>query len=232
MNEIICGDCLEIMKRYKDNSIDCIITDPPYGVNFCSNHTNRKDYIKNDSFKDWLDILPHFLKEFKRVLTGTGCCCFTAGGGKTPTTAIFTLEAIKYFNLIQTLVWRKFIGLGWRYRPAYENILILSKSKDKYAFYDESKKCANVIEGINQEIPRTTKQGLLDDEHPTKKPEALMRHLIQIHSKPNDLILDPFMGSGTTCVAAKQLGRRYIGIDIEKRYCEIAERRLAQDYLF
>ena len=71
-----------------------------------------------------------------------------------PVTAIFTIEAIKHFKLIQTLVWKKFIGLGWRYRPSYENIIILSKDYKKYNFFDTSKKCSNVIEGINQDIPQ------------------------------------------------------------------------------
>ena len=164
---------------------------------------------------------PLFLKEFRRILTDTGCCCCCCccGGGKTPVTAIFTIEAIKHFNLIQTLVWRKFIGLGWRYRPSYENIVILSKSKNDYAFYDTSKKCSNVIEGINQDIP-------CEGEHPTQKPVELMGKLINIHSKPGDLILDPFSGGGATLMASKELDRRFIGIEIDPTYAKMSQNRL------
>lgn len=220
INKVICGDCLEVMKGIPDNSIDLIVTDPPYGINYLSGRTDNHKKIENDEFSDWQRMLPEMLSEFKRILTNSGvCCCCCAGGGKTPSTAIFTIEAIKHFNLIQTLVWRKFIGLGWKYRPAYENIIILSKDKDNYNFYDESRKCSNVIEGINQEIPSC-------DEHPTQKPLRLMEKLIKIHSKKNDLVLDSFLGSGTTAVASLMLNRRFIGIEMNEDYCKIANERI------
>ena len=68
--------------------------------------------------------------------------------------------------------------------------------------------------------------------HPTQKPTELIIWAIEKYSNPNDLILDPFLGSGTTAVAAKQVGRRYIGIEISPEYCKIAEQRLAQEELF
>lgn len=224
INQIITGDCLEIMKQIPDKSIDLVLTDPPYGINFKSAWQTYQKHIINDNFDDWLAILPKMLSEFRRILTDSGCCCCCCcGGGKTPVTAIFTLEAIKHFNLIQTLVWRKFIGLGWRYRPAYENIVILSKDKDNYNFYDKSKSCSNVIEGINQDIP-------IEGEHPTQKPVELMQKLINIHSLENHIILDPFCGGGATLEAAKSLGRKFIGIEIEPKYVEICKRRLEQEY--
>jgi site-specific DNA-methyltransferase (adenine-specific) len=226
--QVYCGDCLEIMSQIKDNSVDMILTDPPYGIDFCSSRTNRKEKLQNDKLNDWQAMLKPMLLEFKRILTNTGCCCCCGGGGgKTPATAIFTMEAIKHFNLIQTLVWKKFIGLGWRYRPSYENIVVLSKDKNNYNFYDTSKKCSNVIEGINQDIPQYRGNEVGNhDEHPTQKPITLMKRLLSIHSKKGDTILDPFMGSGTTLVAAKELNRKAIGIEIVEKYCEIAKKRL------
>lgn len=221
LNKIYLGDCLELMKAIPDKSIDLVLTDPPYGINYLSHRTDHHEYIENDSFQDWTLLLEPMFLEFKRVLTDTGVCCCCCGGGKTPVTAIFTIEAIKHFNLIQTLVWRKFIGLGWRYRPSYENIVVLSKSKDKYNFYDESKKCSNVIEGINQQIPQ-------DGEHPTKKPVALMERLIKIHSKNFDTVLDPFLGGGTTAIACINLNRNFIGIEKEPKYVEIANKRVME----
>jgi len=217
---LLCGDCLEIMKDIPENSIDMILSDPPYGIAFKSARQTYQKEIVNDKFDDWLIILPKFLMEFKRIITDTGCCCCCCcGGGKTPVTAIFTIEAIKHFNLIQTLVWKKFIGLGWRYRPAYENIVVLSKDKDNYNFYDTSKSCSNVITGINQDIP-------IEGEHPTQKPVYLMERLIKIHSQENHIVIDPFLGSGTTAVAAEKLNRRWIGIELSEKYCAIAKKRI------
>jgi len=228
-SEIYLSDCLEVMKTIPDKSIDLVLTDPPYGINFVSPWTKRKEKLQNDKLDDWQEMIIPMLQEFKRILTDTGCCCCCCGGGggKTPVTAIFTIEAIKHFNLIQTLVWKKFIGLGWRYRPSYENMVVLSKDPKDYNFYDTTKKCSNVIEGINQDIPqyRGGEAGF-HDEHPTQKPIALMKKLIEIHSIKDHLILDPFMGSGTTGVACKELGRNFIGIEIEPKYYEIAKRRI------
>jgi site-specific DNA-methyltransferase (adenine-specific) len=216
------------MKKIPDKSIDLVLTDPPYGISFKSAWQTYQRKIENDGFDDWLLLLPKMLTEFKRVLTDTGCCCCCCcGGGKTPVTAIFTIEAIKHFNLIQTLVWRKFVGLGWRYRPAYENIIILSKDKDNYNFYDTSKKCGNVIEGINQDIPNVKREGKLQD-HPTQKPVALMKKLIEIHSLPKHTILDPFMGGGSTGIACQETGRSFIGIEIDPDYFKLAEHRINQ----
>lgn len=225
--KLYLSDCIEIMRGMAAGSVDLVLTDPPYGINFCSSRTNRKEFIKNDGLEEWQIMLPEMLSQFKRVITDTGCCCCCCCGGKTPVTAIFTMEAIKYFNLIQTLVWKKFIGLGWRYRPSYENIVILSKDDKDYNFYDTSKKCSNVIEGINQDIPQYNghKPGESDD-HPTQKPVTLMKKLIEIHSQKGMIILDPFMGSGTTGIAAKALGRNFIGIEIHEPYFKIAEQRI------
>lgn len=218
--QIINGDCIEQMRLMPSESIDAIISDPPYGVAFVSSWTKRREIVQNDGFSDWQKLMGRWLPEAKRVLTKEGCCCCCCGGGgKTPVTAIFTLQAIEYFELIQTLVWKKTLGLGWKYRPAYENILILAKDREKYAFYDESKACSNVIEGINQLIPN-------HDEHPTQKPVELMRHLIRIHTKPGDTILDPFAGHFTTGVAAMVEGRNFIGIELNEHYCSVGKARM------
>jgi site-specific DNA-methyltransferase (adenine-specific) len=219
INQLLQGDCLEVMKEIPDSSVDMILTDPPYGINFLSPWTQNHDYIQNDSMSDWLELLPPMFTEFKRILTDTGvCCCCCGGGGKTPVTALFTIEAIKHLKLIQTLVWKKFVGLGWRYRPAYENIVVLAKN-DNYNFFDTSNNCSNVIEGINQVIPQ-------EGEHPTVKPLALMERLIYIHTQPEMLVLDPFMGSGTTIIACKNLQRNYIGIELEEKYYDLAKKRI------
>jgi len=220
--QIYNADCMDVLTDMPDKSVDLVLTDPPYGINYLSPWTNNHAKIENDEIGDWTDLMEKVLPEFKRIITDSGCCCCCCcGGGKTPVTALFTIEAIKHFNLIQTLVWRKFIGLGWKYRPAYENILILSKSKNDYNFYDTSKTCSNVFEGINQDIPNA-------EEHPTQKPVKLMQRLLKIHSIENYLVLDPFLGGGSTAEACAIMKRRCIGIEISKEYCDIAIKRVIE----
>lgn len=217
------GDCLEIMKQIPDNSIDLVLTDPPYGIDFLSNRTDNHRKIENDKYEDFSVLYPKWLSEFKRVLTDTGCCC-CGGGGKTPVSQEFTLEAIKQgFYLIQTVIWDKgTIGLGWHYRPSYETIVVLSKSKDKYNWFTDRKDISNIVR-IGNIIPQK-------GDHPTPKPLALMMHFLLLHSKKNDLVLDCFMGSGTTGVACEKLKRKFIGIEIDEKYYKIAQDRIKKEY--
>lgn len=221
VNNIYKMDCLEGMRLMKAQGIkvDCIITDPPYGIDYLSNRTDNHHKLQNDGLTDYKTEMPKWLKAMSEVITDNGVCCCCCGGGKTPVTAMFTLEAVKHFNLIQTLVWEKTIGLGWRYRPQYENIVILSKSKDNYAFYDTSKKCGNIIK-CQQIIPQK-------GDHPTQKPLELIYKLLNIHTKEGDLVLDPFIGGGTTALACHKMGRRYIGFEIDKGYYDLANGRLS-----
>lgn len=221
-NNIYNMDCLDGMEAMRKQGVvvDCIITDPPYGINYMSNRTDNHHILQNDGFVNWKEAMPKWLDAMQKVISDKGCVCVFMGGGRgdIPVTALFTLEAVKRFSLIQTLVWEKTIGLGWRYRPQYENIVILSKSANKYAFYDTSKKCGNVIKSP-QHIPQK-------DEHPTQKPLEVIYKLLNIHTKESDLILDPFVGSGTTAVACHKLNRKYIGFEIDKGYYDMAQKRL------
>ena len=130
----------------------------------------------------------------------------------------------------QMVVWDKGpMGMGHHYRRSYETVLVAQKPGAACKWYDESNKVENIIRpghmGIKKIIPSA-------DEHPTQKPLELMKWFITLHSEEGNIILDPFCGSGTTCVAAKQLGRKYIGIEISPEYCKIAEDRLRQEELF
>lgn len=215
---LIHGDCMDYMRELPDNSIDAIISDPPYGIDFCSPRTNNHDKIANDGFEEFQKALPLWLSEFKRVLSDTGCCC-CGGGGNKPVSQIFTIEIIKAgFHLVQTLIWDKqTIGLGWHYRPSYETIIVFSKSK-KYNWFDDSKKVSNIIR-MNNIIPQK-------GDHPTPKPIDLMRTLIRLHTAPGMTVLDPFLGGGTTALAADIEHRKCIGIELKHEYYELAKQRL------
>lgn len=219
--ELLNCDCVEFLKNV-NCKFDMILTDPPYGMSFKSNRTKNHDYIRNDSFSEWENNLSIWFQMFSDKIKDNGIVAiFSRGGGDIPLTPILTLKAIKYFNLIDTLVWKKQMGLGWRYRKSYENILILSKDKKNYKFYDNSHKVTNVLE-FNSEPPR-------NGEHPTKKPVKLLEKLIDIHTLEGDSVLDPFMGTGNCGVACINKNRNFCGIEIEEKYYKKAFEKL-KDY--
>ena len=126
----------------------------------------------------------------------------------------------------QMVVWDKGpMGMGWHYRRSYETVLVGQKRGGPCKWYDKSKRIENIIrpDAIGKIIPQA-------DDHPTVKPVALGAHFIRLHTTDGDTVLDPFMGSGTTGVACANLGRRFIGIEIEERYFDIACERIRQAY--
>ena len=129
--------------------------------------------------------------------------------------ARWSLAMDKIFDFCQMVVWDKGpMGMGWRYRRSYETILVASKKGGSMKWYDNSKKVENIIRPITKIIPQS-------DDHPTVKPISLMEFFIRLHSQEGETILDPFCGSGTTGIAAISMGRNFIGIEIDPKYCEM-----------
>jgi DNA modification methylase len=193
LNEIIQGDCLDVLKDFSDGSVDLVLTDPPYGIGWNTNYsrfsrgTADKTPILNDTQP--FDPAP-FLGYPVVVLFGANHYADKLPSGS-------------------WLIWDKRNPDGTSFLSDGE-IAWCSKGRGVY------------IKSISAQWHRSVAGGL----HPTQKPVALMEWILERYSSPNDLILDPFCGSGTTCVAAKKLGRRYIGIDISEEYCKIARERL------
>lgn len=241
--ELYLGDCLEYMKSMPDKSIDMIFTDPPYGHNNNNGdlisrreaalgkgeYTPEKNRpIANDG-EEANELFKNVLPELNRILFPGGCCCCCGdGGGPDPQFARWSLWMNEVFDFKQMVVWDKGpMGMGWHYRRSYETILVAQKRGASCKWYDTSKKIENIIrpgKGIHKIIP-------IADEHPTQKPVSLAAHFIKLHSLPGDTIFDPFMGSGTTGVACVQLGRNFIGCELEPKYFEIAKKRIEQAQL-
>ena len=216
------GDCNIIMPLIEQ--VDLILTDPPYGIDFQSNWPVglKKEKIKNDGLDDYLKMLPNMLENFKNILKDGGCCCCCCGGGGTPSLAYLWIEANNYLDVENVCVWDKgFVGMGWRYRFQWESVLIATKGDRK--IWNGGNNSSNILR-FNKIIPQ-------DGDHPTPKPIELMIKLIEDNSDAGSVVLDPFMGSGTVLIAAKQLKRKSIGIEIEEKYCEMAVKRLRQEYL-
>lgn len=235
------GDCREVLPTLGDCSIDQVLTDPPYGHNNNNGDlAHRRELalglvksgaaiagdarpIANDG-PEASELVKWLFAEAKRLLKpGCCCCCCGGGGGPDPQFARWSMWLDEALNFKQMVVWDKGgLGMGWHYRRNYETILIAEKPGAACKWFGGHDQ-ANVIRIPG--IKPSTK------DHPTPKPVELFNLFVKLHSDVNDLILDPFMGSGTTLVAAKNLHRRAIGIEIEERYCEMAAKRLAQEVL-
>jgi DNA modification methylase len=219
INEIICGDCLEVMKDWPDNSVDLVLTDPPYGtVDGRGKVVQSGDGLKVFNPGSWDETLPlDYIGQAIRVLrAGSWFCIFTD-------------------NLSVKAVWDACEDAGGRGKQTFHWIKPICPQPRKNF-------CSTVetaIVGTKGAVQRwfgggatansyCTPRALWDDvrAHPTQKPLRLLWYLAVAMSDADDLILDPFCGSGTTCVAAKKLGRKYIGIDISEKYCQIARDRL------
>ena len=221
------SDCLNILKEIPGNSIDLIVTDPPYGIsykgcNFRKAKNNRRNLIKNDSSEIAIVLFENFLKESKRILKKGGvCCCCAGSGGANNIFSKWIPLMQKYLHFKQAVVWDKgSIGLGYHYRHNYEMILVANK-KGKRCKWNGGFKTSNIVK-INK-IIRTR------NDHPTPKSVDLMSHFIELHSNRNDIVLDPFAGHGSTLLAAKSLKRKFIGVELEKKYCNVITQRITEN---
>ena len=211
MNKIIQGDCLEILKKGTSESVDLIITDPPYGMSFQSNHRKEKHLkIENDDTLVWLD---DFIEQAHRVLKpNTHFYCFCSWHH----VDMFKQSIQKHFEIKNILVWIKNnTGMGdlyGDYAPKHEFIIYSRKGKRKL----NGRRDSNILE-----YKRTGNK-----LHPTEKPVDMFEFLILKSSNAGDLILDPFAGSGTTGVACKNTNRNYILIEKEPEYVGIINKRL------
>jgi len=236
------GDCRDITPGLV-GPFDLILTDPPYGHNNNNNDLIHKMEavlgrgpaqdnrpIVNDGPEEAAELVEWlYTTSAERLKAGCCCCCCCCGGGgPAPQFARWALLMDKYLNFKQMVVWDKGpMGMGWHYRRSYETVLVGEKAGAPCRWFGDRK-----VENIIRPSDNTKKIIPNEREHPTPKPVGLMGIFIRNHTDVGDLVFDPFMGGGTTLVAAKQLGRRAIGIEVEEKYCEMAARRLSQDVLF
>ncbi len=239
LNKVTCGDCLELMRDLPDGCVDMIWTDPPYGHgnmngdlqaarikdNVRGARKRKQEPIENDTQETFRAVFDGMLNEASRVLNRDCCCCCCCcgGGGPKPTFAwVSERMDIKGLSFFHAIVWDKSgrgNGLGWRYRRNYEFIMVAHKNNGKLAWNENLLAVPNII-AITPPIERI---------HPNEKPVELVEHFIKLHVPEGAIILDPFIGSGTTAVAAIRTGRQFIGFEIDPHYCEIANRRIADE---
>lgn len=237
VNQIICGDCLEIMKEIPDNSIDALISDPPYGISTEMKITRTRNTMKfkattdlSGNFGKWdkFETIHEFMQftyawvdEVDRILKGGGMfICY------------FDRDKINFLS--HYLQSKGYKSKGYyadcksnpvpqarkvKWMNGWEECGLWQKSNGKLTY--------NYKEGQHKDYGiRPICGGKERTKHPTQKPKSVITDFVRWWTNKNDIILDPFIGSGTTGVACKELGRRYIGIEINPEYCEIAQNRI------
>jgi len=245
LNQILQGDCIELMNSLPEKSVDLIFADPPYNlqlggdlhrpnntkVDACDDHWDQFD-----SFRAYDEFSRAWLKAARRILKDDGTI-WVIGSYHNIFRVGATLQDLGYW-MLNDVIWRKTNPMpnfrGRRFTNAHETLIWCSKSeKAKYNFNYEAMKAFNDDIQMRSDWLLPICNGgerLKNDEgnkaHPTQKPESLLYRVIMASSKPGDVILDPFFGTGTTGAVAKKLGRNFIGLERETDYIKVAEKRI------
>ena len=223
---LLHGDCLEVMKEIDDGSIDLIVTDPPYrttprgGTGNSGGMCKKKEFSSGKVFKHNDIKFEEYLPEFYRILKDNSHCYIMCNNKN-----IIELQnkCIEYgFHFIKNLIWNKGNKImGQTYMGQYEYIVFLRKGIHKKINNCGTPDILNVPN-------KKTKNEEGKNIHDTEKPVELMKILIENSSNENDIIFEPFSGAGGTIIGAKELGRRYVGVELDEGYCEISKNRLAE----
>lgn len=222
--DLVCGDCLEALKQIKDESIDLLITDPPYKTTSrgCAGNSGgmlQKDINKKGKVFTYNNIdCIEYAPEFYRILKdGSHCYVMTNHVNLIHMLNTFTQAG---FHFIKSLVWDKGNKImGQYYMSQFEYILFFRKGKGV--------KINNCGTGDILSVPNIkSKDDSGKNLHDTEKPIGLMKILVENSSKENETVIDPFMGIGSTALACIETNRKFIGIEIDNKYYNIAEDRI------
>ena len=246
LDTIIKGDCVAAMEKLPEKSVDLVFADPPYNLQL-DGDLHRPDQSKVDAVDDAWDQFDSFaaydaftrawLLAARRVLKPTGSIWVIGSYHN-----IFRVGAAMQdlgFWILNDVVWRKTNPMpnfrGRRFQNAHETMIWASRDQKAkgYTFNYDAMKAANDDLQMRSDwlFPICTGSERLKDDngdkvHPTQKPEALLARVMLSSSKPGDVVLDPFFGSGTTGAVAKRLGRHFVGVEREQSYIDAATARI------
>ena len=248
IDRVIEGDCVEAMRALPEGCVDLVFADPPYNLQL-KNELRRPDNSKVDAVDDHWDQFSSFeaydaftrewLSAAKRVLKDSGALWVIGSYHN-----IFRVGAALQdlgFWVLNDVVWRKTNPMpnfrGRRFTNAHETLIWATRNPDQksYTFNYEAMKALNDDLQMRSDwnLPicsggERLKDSNGDKAHSTQKPESLLHRVIVASTRPGDVILDPFFGSGTTGAVARRLGRRFIGIERDKHYASLARQRIAE----
>ena len=231
--KIIKGDCLKKLDNIENGSIDLIFADPPYNLSGKSHQTVKSgkpttlNKGKWDIIEDFHTFNKNWISKCIEKLSDSGTIWISGTLHNHPSVGVI----LKELNLwiINDVIWFKrnappLLSQN-RLAPSTELIWVASKNKKYFFNYELGKKINGGKQLRNMWDIKAERH---KTKHPTEKPESLLERIILLGSNKNDLVLDPFLGSGTTGVVSKKLNRNFIGIEIDEDYCKIAKDRIAE----
>ena len=244
LNQILHGDCIEVLKSLPENSVDLIFADPPYNLqlrndlyrpNMTKVEAVNDDWDQFENFTEYDAFTRQWLSASRRVLKNTGTLWVIGSYHN-----IFRVGSIMQdlgFWILNDVVFIKHNPMpnfrGVRFTNAHETLIWAQKKRGtKYTFNHSSMKALNDDLQMRSDwyLPIATGSQRLrvngKKAHSAQKPEALLYRVIMASSQPGDVVLDPFFGSGTTGAVAKKLGRNWIGIERDKKYVRVAQKRI------
>ena len=246
LDSIIEGDCIGAMARLPAKSVDMIFADPPYNLQLGGDLMRPEggkvdacddDWDKFDSLAAYDDFTREWLAEARRILKDDGTIWVIGSYHNIYRVGALLQDAD--FWILNDIVWRKANPMpnfrGTRFTNAHETLLWCAKDeKARYTFNYRAMKALNDDLQMRSDwvLPicsgtERAKDGNGDKAHPTQKPESLLYRVLLACTKPGDVVLDPFFGTGTTGAVARRLGRRWIGIERERDYVKVAKARIA-----
>lgn len=262
VDQVIQGDCLELMKRMPDNCIDLVIADPPYNLSKGGNWswdrsaplpgmggkwTKAMETWDDQDFAEYFEFTLAWLSEMKRILKPEGSAwIFGTYHNSGVVNVACQLLGIEIINEVAWYKRNSFPNLsGRRLTASHESIMWChsgGEKKRRYFFdyeesrfgdysYDQLKTPEKQMRTV-WDIPNNKeRRELAFGKHPTQKPLRVLKRLIQLSSREGDIVFTPFSGSGSECLAAKEMGRHFIGFELESEYVKISRERLAHAQL-
>ena len=233
---IVNGDCLEVLKTIPDESVDCILTDPPYylglfmhnrNTNLAKMRDNQFAYAgwDNIEYEEWCSNMREFLKECSRILKPKGTLISFMSIIKVESFIRFAEEVGFYYKT--TGIWHKKNpmprNMNLQFVNSTESWVYFINRGTSGTFHNNGKVVHDYLE--SSVTPLSEKK---HGKHPTQKPLSIMKQLINLTTNEGDIVLDPFMGSGSSCVAAALLNRNFIGIELNESYFDITSKRLEE----
>lgn len=240
INQIVNGDCLKLFKSIPNDSVDCVFADPPFNLN--KKYNSHVDNLLDTEYLEWCKL---WINECLRVLKDNGFIFLH----NIPKWLTFYANFLNYKAVFRHWIsWDAMTApMGKTLQPAHYGILFYSKTNDRSKFkeiryphkrdrkgvlikdYGGKKNilhpfgplCSDVWTDIHR-----IRHSKYRDEHPCQLPIHLLERIILMGTEENDIILDPFIGTGTTALAAKRLGRNFIGFEKDEKYCEIANKKI------